>query len=201
MTKKLKKYFDNKLLIALFIGGSLGLFAAFASSVELTNGLKNPDYQALCSINPVISCGSVLDSKQGFIFGFSNSYLGMIGFSMILGIFFCLLAGAKLSNGFWKFYQIGTTVGFIFALWLISQSLFFIKNLCIYCMITWISISIVFWYGLVHNLELKNFGKGKKLTKISKFVSEHHLDILLGWFLLVILVIIYQFWYYWKTLI
>ena len=81
MTKKLKKYFDSKLTIALFIGGFLGLFAAFASSVELTNGLKNPDYHALCSINPVISCGSVLDSKQGFIFGFSNSYLGMIGFS------------------------------------------------------------------------------------------------------------------------
>ena len=201
MNKVIKKYFKNKLVIALFIGGFLGLFAAFASSVEYTNSLKNPSYHALCSINPIISCGSVLGSQQGFVFGFSNSYIGMIAFSIILGVVTCLIAGAKLSNWFWKLFQVGTTFGFIFSLWLISQSLFVIKNLCVYCMVTWVAIATVFWYGLVHNLEQKNFGNNKHLEKFSKFASKHHLDILLGWYLLIFLIIVYKFWYYWKTLI
>lgn len=197
----MRKYLKDKLLIALLIGGSIGLFAAFASSVELTKSLKDPDYNPLCSINPIISCGSVLDSHQGFIFGFSNSYLGMIAFSVVLGIVACLLAGAKLQNWFWKLFQIGISFGFVFALWLITQSLFVIKNLCIYCMVTWVAISIVFWYSLLHNLEIKNFGKNKKLEKLTEFASKHHVDIIVGWFLIIFLLIVWQFWYYWKTLI
>ncbi|MEK7626302.1 MAG: vitamin K epoxide reductase family protein [Patescibacteria group bacterium] len=197
----IKKYLKDKLLVALLIGGSVGLFAAFASSVELTKSLKDPSYNPLCSINPIISCGSVLDSHQGFIFGFSNSYLGMIAFSIVLGIVACLFAGAKLPNWFWKLFLIGISFGFIFALWLITQSLFVIKNLCIYCMMTWVAISIVFWYSLLHNLELKNFGKNKKLAKITEFASKHHVDIFVGWILIIFLLIVWQFWYYWKTLL
>jgi len=197
----IKKHLKDKVVLALLIGSFLGVFAAFASSVELTNGLKNPDYHALCSINPVISCGSVLDSKQGFIFGFSNSYIGMIAFSIILGVVASLLAGAKLDKWFWKALTFGLIPGVMLMLWLMSQSLFVIKNLCIYCMITWLAMSTVFWYTIVKNLEIGNFGKSPKVKRVTNFVSNHHLDLLCGWFLLVILVIIWRFWYYWKTLI
>lgn len=197
----IKTRLKDKVTIALLIGSILGLFAAFASSVELTNGLKNPEYHALCSINPVISCGSVLDSKQGFVFGFSNSYIGMIAFSIILGVVASLIAGAKLEKWFWKALTIGLVPGIILMLWLMFQSLFVINNLCIYCMITWVAMSTVFWYSVVKNLELENFGKSKSVKKFSGFVAQHHLDILCGWFLLVILTILWKFWYYWKTIL
>lgn len=197
----IKKHLKDKVVLALLIGSVLGLFAAFASSVELTNGLKNPEYHALCSINPVISCGSVLDSKQGFIFGFSNSYIGMIAFSIILGVVASLIAGAKFEKWFWKALCLGLVPGVVLMLWLMFQSIFVIKNLCIYCMITWVSMSTVFWYSVVKNLEIGNFGKSASVKKINSFVAKHHLDILCGWFLFVILLIIWKFWYYWKTLV
>ena len=67
---------DRRIAIILFVAGIIGIVASFVLSVEKIQLLKNPDAQLGCNINPIISCGSVIQSKQAEAFGFANPYIG-----------------------------------------------------------------------------------------------------------------------------
>ncbi|WP_442816071.1 vitamin K epoxide reductase family protein [Streptosporangium sp. NBC_01810] len=75
-------------------GGALGLSAAFTLSVEKIALLKDPAYVPTCSINPILSCGSVMITPQAEVFGFPNPLLGIAGFAIVTTTGAGLLAGA-----------------------------------------------------------------------------------------------------------
>jgi len=54
----------------LAIGGGGGFGAAFLLLVEKIAFLEDPAYVPSCSINPVLSCGSVMNTPQAAVFGF-----------------------------------------------------------------------------------------------------------------------------------
>lgn len=177
---------------------SIGLLAAFVLTLEKMALLSNPSHQLSCSINPVLSCGSIIMSDQASVFGFANPLLGLIGFAAVLTIGVALLAGARFKRWFWQGLQLGATLGLAFCIWLIYQSLYSIGALCIYCMVVWSVTWPIFWYTTLYNIRENNIPSHKRCAA---FMQRHHADILVAFYVVVIGLILERFWYYWSTLI
>jgi uncharacterized membrane protein len=124
--------------LVLVVGGAVGLVAAAILLVEKVAVLTDPTYVPTCSLNPVLSCGSVMTSPQADAFGFPNPVLGLVGFSMVLVTGVALLAGAHLARWYWSALLAGTVLGAAFVHWLVVQSLYRINALCPYCMLVWV---------------------------------------------------------------
>ena len=64
--------------------GPNGLAAAITLTIEKIEILINPDYVPSCSINPVLSCGSVMITPQAEAFGFPNPLIGIVSFTVVM---------------------------------------------------------------------------------------------------------------------
>lgn len=177
--------FARSLPWLLLVGGAIGLLAAFVLAVEKFAVLADPSYTPSCSINPVLSCGSVMTTPQAELFGFPNPLLGIAGFSVVTATGAALLAGARLHRWYWLGLQAGATLGAVFVHWLIFQSLYRIGALCPYCMVVWAVTIPIFWYVTLHNL-----GRASLLTR-------YHTVVLTIWFVAVAALAAQRFWSYW----
>lgn len=180
----------------LIVCGVIGIFASAAITIEKFDLLKHPGSTFICDLNPVISCGNVMESKQASAFGFMNTLIGLIGFPVVVTIGVGMLAGARYKRWFWLGMFAGLTLGVAFAYWLLFESIYRIGALCPYCLSVDVAITTAWFY-----LGLYLFGKGylrlpAKLQATGAFIRKHHLDILIFWFLLVFVIILNHFWYY-----
>jgi uncharacterized membrane protein len=192
--KRLK--LDTFLPWLLIAGGLIGLAAASIISYDKQQLLKDPSFQPSCNLNPVISCGNIMASKQGEAFGFPNPWIGLVAFGVLITIGVSLLAGAHFKRWFWLGLQAGTLFGLLFVYWLIFQSLYRIGALCPYCMAVWVVVIGIFWYVLLYNLQQGNLCSPDKLKPLANFMRRHHLDILMLWLLLITVLILKRFWYF-----
>ncbi|MEV4898106.1 vitamin K epoxide reductase family protein [Nonomuraea sp. NPDC055795] len=179
--------FPRLLPYLLLIGGGIGLVAAFVLAVEKIALLKNPEYVPSCSINPVLSCGSIMSTPQAELFGFPNPLLGVAGFAIVTTTGAALLAGAVPKRWFWAGLQIGVTAGVVFVHWLIYQSLYVIGALCPYCMVVWVVTIPIFLYVTLRNL--------------ARPFARNHVIVLTLWYLAVLALITIRFWTYWSSLV
>ncbi|MDV8022741.1 vitamin K epoxide reductase family protein [Rhodococcus sp. IEGM 1330] len=191
--------FDRSLPWLLLFGGLTGLLAAFVLTVEKFALASDPAYAPTCSINPVLNCGSVMDTPQASAFGFPNSLLGIGGFAVVAVIGAALLAGAVFARWFWVAMQVGVTVAVVFVHWLIVQSLYEIDALCPYCMAVWAVTVPIFWYVTLRNLD--RAGSKPVLRQWIELSVRNHSVPLTVWFLAVIALIAQRFWSYWSTLL
>ena len=53
---------DRRLAIGLVVGGLVGLVAAAVLLVERIHLAEDPTYVPSCSINPILSCGNVMQT-------------------------------------------------------------------------------------------------------------------------------------------
>jgi len=180
----------------LIVCGIIGIIASVVITVEKFDLASNPHYQPVCDLNPIISCGSVMVTKQAHAFGFMNTYIGLIGFPVIVTMGVALLAEAKFKRWFWLGLQTGLTFGTAFAYWLLFESVFRIKALCPYCLGVDVAITTLFWYVTLYNFYAGNIPLSTELKPLGHFVKRHHLDLLVLWFIVVIAVILQHFWYY-----
>ena len=178
----------------LIIGGLVGLFASFQLTMEKLAIYQNPNHNPSCSINPVLSCGSIIKTSQ-------SSAFGLGAFSVLITIGVSILAGAKFKRWFWLGLNGGALFGIIFVHWLIYQSLYTIGALCMFCMSVWTITWPIFLYVTIFNLRENNLNISSKYNKVKNFIINHHLEILITWYVIIIGLIIHNFWYYWKTLI
>jgi len=185
----------------LAICGIIGFFAAFILTVEKIELIKNPSYVPSCSISPLLSCGSVMKTPEASVFGFANSLIGVMGFTVVATIGMAIIAGAKFKRWFWLGLQIGTIFGIGFVHWLIYQSVFDIGKLCPYCIIVWSVMIPIFVYTTLYNLRFGNITVPAKLKSVNAFAQRHHGDIVIVWYLIIIGIILNHFWFYWKTLL
>lgn len=185
----------------LVIGGVIGLVCSFIIMFEKIQLLGDPNYSISCDINPVISCGSVMQSEQAEVFGFANPFLGLVAFPVLITIGMAILAGAKFKKWFWIGLQLGTIFGVVFVHWLFYQSVYNIGALCPYCMVVWAVTIAVFWYVTLYNLRMNHIKIPGKFLGAEAFVQRHHLDILLAWYLVVVLLILVRFWYYFGSIV
>lgn len=187
--------------VLLLVTGALGLVASFVLAVEKYAVLADPAYVPTCSLNPVLSCGTVMSSPQAELFGFPNPLLGIAGFSVLVTCGMVALTGARLPTWFWWGLQVGVTAGVVLVHWLIYTSLYRLGALCPYCMLVWMVTIVAFWYVSVHNLRAVTAHRTDRLAGAILVVERHHGVVLTVWFLSIATAIAQRFWLYWSTLV
>lgn len=187
------------------LGGLIGLLCAFIIMQEKLHLMADPNYHPSCSLNPVISCGSVMQSWQSHAFGFPNPFLGLAGFPIMVFAGLALLVGSSFTRRVWQLIQVGVTFGVIFVHWLMFQSIFHINALCPYCMVVWTVTIVMFWYVTLYNLRAHNLPVPERaqprVEQVSLFLQRHHGDLLIVWFLVILAVIAHHFLYYWQIML
>ncbi|WP_327110472.1 vitamin K epoxide reductase family protein [Nocardia sp. NBC_01730] len=125
----------------LLIGGLAGWLAAVALTVERFKLFTDPGYTPSCSINPILSCGSVMVTDQAAVFVFPNPLIGVVGFSVVVTLGVLAVAGVGFPRWIWGGLWLGTAFGVGFICWLIFESLYRINALCPYCLVVWAIIT------------------------------------------------------------
>lgn len=179
------------------IAGVLGLAAAFTLLVEKIALLKDPAYVPSCSVNPVLSCGSIMNTDQAEVFGFPNPVLGVAGFTALLTIGAVLLTRVTLPRWFWWGIQGGTTFGVVFVHWLIFQSLYRIEALCPYCMVVWIAAIAAFVAATARNVNNHEGARPSGTHALTSYAPS----VVILWIALIAGLILVQFWTYWITVL
>ncbi|MGH7141946.1 MAG: vitamin K epoxide reductase family protein [Candidatus Saccharimonadales bacterium] len=187
---------SRRLPYILIIGGLIALICAFIIMLDKLNLLANPHFQPNCDLNPVISCGSVMASKQGAEFGFPNPIIGLAAFPVFITIGVSQLAGAQFKRWFWQGLNGGLLLATIFIHWLFFESVYVIHALCPYCMAVWVMIITMFWYVTLYNLNEGNLKLPARFKPVSLFARNHHLEILFVWLLIIAILILHHFWYF-----
>jgi uncharacterized membrane protein len=183
----------------LLIAGVVGGIGSTVLTLDEIKLLKNPDYVPSCSINPVISCGSVMKSDQAHAFGFPNPLLGLVCFAVVVTLAVVVLAGARLPGWVWLGLQAGTLFGAGFITWLMDQTLYSIGALCPYCIAVWLATIALFWYTLLHNVR---HGVIPAPAWARAFANSwYHWVVPALWYFVIAMLILNRFWYYWRTLI
>lgn len=186
-------------LPGLMVGlGALGLAASTALMVEKVRLLQDPSYVPNCSLSPVLSCGSVMNSNQADLLGFPNPVLGLVGFTALLCTGLALLAGARLARWYWLGVQVGVLAGLGLVGWLVFQSLYRIGALCPYCMVVW-AVTI----ALATAVTAHNSGTG--VLPLPQPVAALVRDGAVLWPVLLYLTVtglaLVRFWDYWVSLL
>jgi len=137
---------DQKFILKLSsILGLIGLVDSSYLAFEHYQGIIPP-----CTITK--GCESVLTSSYAMLFGIPL---------VIFGIFFYLLVLSSLAlnfyfkkNGLLYFHILLTLGGFLFSLRLVYLQLFIIRSICLYCMVSAITSTLIF-IGAIIFLKLK----------------------------------------------
>lgn len=180
----------------LVVGGAIGLVASYVVTLDKLKLLENPAFRPTCDLNPVISCGGVMQSAQAKVFGFPNPWIGLAAFAVLVTVGMGLLAGAKFKRWFWLTMYAFIILGLVFALWLLFESIYSINALCPYCLGVDVVVITLAWYSTLYLLEAKYLHLPASWGKIAGFVRRHHLDILVVVFAIIIAIILNHFWYY-----
>jgi len=188
----------------LVIGSIIGLLASFILTTSTIELIKNPSVDLPCNINPFVSCTSVANTWQASVFGFPNSLLGIIAFSMLFVIGIMLFFGGSNSSlldkitgenrarkPLWLLVNFGTLSAMLFVVWFFYQSVYNIGSLCIYCMIVWLVTWPIFLYTTIWNYKEGHYYK--KFDTFLNFISRFHLQILIILYLIATLLIFFQF--------
>lgn len=197
MTKKKSITLAQVIPWMLIIVGIIGLVCAFVLTYDQIRIWEDPGYQPACNLNPIVSCGSVINSKQGDIFGIPAPFFGLAMFPVLITIGVVVLSGAKLKRWIWQGLEVAMAGGLVWAIALFLISLYRVHALCPFCLTTDTVIYILFWYLTLYNIETKAIPIPKgSVEQAAIFARKHHLDIIVLWFLLVIIFTLKHFWYY-----
>jgi len=150
----------------LVVGGIIGIAASIELIVQKIAVLSDPNFVPNCDINPVLSCGSVINTEQASLFGFPNPVLGVAGFSIVIMFGALLFSGVVLPKKLWLGLNLGALAGIVFVIWLVVQSLYVIGALCPWCMVVWSVTIPIFWQVTVDNLSSKKLSFGKSFPEI-----------------------------------
>jgi len=123
--------------ILLIAAGLVGFLAAAQLTIDKFRILTNPGYLPACTVSEQVNCGTVLQSWQSTAFGFPNSLIGIAGFAVVITVGFVVMSGARPARWFWWGLLAGSTLGALFTQWLVWQTAFDIRALCLYCAAVW----------------------------------------------------------------
>ncbi|SNR63282.1 Uncharacterized membrane protein [Haloechinothrix alba] len=182
------------------VAGAAGFVASATLMIERVASLRAPEYVVSCSINPVVACGSVMDSPQAEAFGFPNPLLGIAGFAVVVTSGVGLLAAFRPPRWYWLGMLAGSMFGLLFVHWLIYHSLYTIEALCPYCMVVWAVTVPIFWYTLLRVLRNELWLPAPVAWLVDR-VARLHTFVLTLWFLGIAALIVWVFWDYWSTLL
>jgi uncharacterized membrane protein len=179
----------------VLIAGVVGLISSATLTIEKIEILLNPAYVPSCSINPVLSCGSVMITRQASVFGFPNPLIGIVAFTVVVVTGILAVTKVRLPRWYWVGLTIGTALGVVFIHWLIFQTLYRIGALCPYCMVVWaVTIPLLV---VVSSIALRPLA-GNAAARV---LYTWRWSLVTLWFTALLLLILVRFWNYWSTLI
>lgn len=186
----------------LVVMGILGLVASFALTYDLIKIGQDASYEPSCSINPIISCTSVMETAEATVIGdIPNSMFGIIGFSMLIvfGLFVAL--EIILPRKIWQLAQLAAIGGILFSHFLIFSSVFVLRTICPWCFVTWLVTIAIFWAITTYNAQHHLILRGKNFIDFRHAWQRHSISILVLWYLLLFTLLLVEFWDYWQTLL
>ncbi len=140
--ERLRQY--RKTYWAMLVSSTLSLIASLVLSYDAVKLAGSPASKLSCDINAIVSCGKVAKSWQSSLLGFPNSFIGLMLEPVVITIAIAGLSLVLFPRKFMRVAHVGYGLGLIFALWLLSQSLFVIHALCPWCLLVTISTVTVF---------------------------------------------------------
>ena len=171
---------DNRwIFLSMLVGALLSLLAAFVLSVEAVELAKNPNAALSCSINIVLNCATVGIHPSASLFGFPNSFLGLMAEPVVITVAIAGLMGIAFPRRFMFLAQIGYSLGFAFAVYLFFVSMFVIQALCPWCLLVTVSTTFVLFSITRYNIRENNLYLSKKLQKAAKNFIDKDFDKLL----------------------
>lgn len=190
---------ERPLAIGLLVAGLIGLIASAVLLVERIMLAEDSSYVPSCSINPVLSCGNVMESAQASLLGFPNPIMGVAAFPLVIATGAALLAGGRLARWYWLGVQVGVSIAMAFVGWLVFQSLYRIGALCPYCMVVWTVTIPLFWYVTSRNATAGVLGAPD--GPLARFLRDWRGPMVFATYAVVVLLILERFWDYWSTLV
>ena len=178
--------------VLMAIAGAIGLAAAVQLTIDkftlLQNKIDGVETALGCDFSAFVSCGGVMDSAQAEAFGFPNSIIGIVGFSVVtvLGVLFW--TGAPVARWVWTGLQLGTLFGVGFVTWLQYQSIYELELLCPYCMVVWAVMIPLFVYVTACSLR----GVAPQ-SPVTRFLSNWSMLIVALWYIGIASAIWFQF--------
>lgn len=164
---------DVWIFSTMLISACLSLLAAFVLSVDAIQVAKNPHAVLSCSINAVINCATVMQHPSAELFGFPNSYLGLIAEPIVITVAVAGLAGVRFPRAFMATAQVGYTAGLVFAYYLFYESFAVIGALCPWCLLVTLSTTLVFMSLLHFNIREDNlYLTEKHSSKLKKWIAS-----------------------------
>jgi len=155
------------LAVLLIVAGTIGLAAAGTLTLDKLHLLADPNAQLSCSFSVLIGCATNLSSAQGNIFGFPNSLLGVVGWTVVIAIGVAILAGARFARWYWIGLNVGVTGAIALVLWLIQQSIFVLDILCPWCMVTWSVTFPTFLAVTFYNVKTGNIPAPESVRRVA----------------------------------
>ena len=175
--------------VAMAIMGVIGLIAAFVLSIEAQRLRADPNYVPSCTFNSVLSCTDVMQSEQGMAFGFPNTWIGFMGFPMVILLGLALASGVKFPRWMWWGMVVGLGAGIGFVHWLAFNAIYVIIALCPYCMVVWTIMMPLFVMTLVKTINDGARAKGNQ----PHILWWHGAIIVVVWYAAVLFLILDQF--------
>ena len=184
MFRRIKNYFthedkklrDNRWIFAsMLVGAIASLIASFVLSVEAVELAKNADAVLACTFNAVLNCATVGLHPSAHLFGFPNSFLGLIAEPIVITVAIAGLAGTKFPRLFMFVAQIFYTLGLIFAFWLFGTSYFVIGALCPWCLLVTATTTFV-WFAITrYNIREGNLYLSPGIEKtLHRFIDKDY---------------------------
>lgn len=176
LTGEDKKRVDNYwIFLSMLIGAILSLIASFVLSVEAVELARDPGATLSCSINVILNCATVALHPSASLWGFPNSFLGLIAEPVVITVAIAGLSGIKFPRKFMFAAQIGYTLGLIFAFYLFYTSMFVIQALCPWCLLVTVTTTFV-WFSITrYNIREDNLYLPTKAQQAArKFVDKDY---------------------------
>lgn len=191
-----RKTLEHTLPYILIVGGAIGLLASLILTYDKVQVLLNPGYNPACNLNPILSCGSVMQTEQAMLFGMPNTIFGVAAFSALIMFGLMLAGGAQVRRWLWLTAQTAATIGVAFMHYLFFQGVYRIHAVCPWCFVVWMVTIPIFWYITLYNFRQHYV---RIPQSINRFLQQNHGNILIAWYFVIFAIILEHFWYYWKT--
>lgn len=151
--------------LTLLATALIAMWATLTIIIERSQLMNGEITKTSCDINPWLSCGTVMKSWQAMTFGFPNTYIGVVGFSVLITVAMSLLAGAQFQKWYWIAMNIGQFAAFGFSVWLWYSAVYEIGTLCLYCMIVW--LMVIIQLALITTRNLHHFSPSEKVRDVA----------------------------------
>ena len=106
----------------LLVGGLVGGLTAVVLLLEKLALLADPAYVPSCSIDPVLSCGTIMRTAQATAFGFPNPLIGVATFPVVATVGALVLSGVALPRWTWLSLQFGSMAGLTYSIASVAAS-------------------------------------------------------------------------------